>query len=164
GCHLLDLHGDPGRAPTFMSVSKQPETGKMIRQRPRRGGPGLRRRWIRHPAEVPPECRPPYGALVREDVRRIEVKVIDDVAVGDWGEREQIVNGRPSASGHDHRMLRRRLTDRRDELRLHATPPVTILELGLVQHLEEQSFIVEAGEMPSEVVPELRESIDLAIV
>jgi hypothetical protein len=101
---------------------------------------------------------------VGEDVRRIEVKVIDDVAVGDRRQREQVVNGGPSASGHDHRMLRRRLSDRRDELRLHATPPIAILELGLVQHLEKQSIIVEAGEMPGEVVPELRESLDLAIV
>jgi len=43
--------------------------------------------------EVPPKCRPPGGALVREHARRVEVEVIDDIAVGDGLEGEEIVDG-----------------------------------------------------------------------
>jgi len=58
----------------------------------------------------------------------------------------------------------RRLTNRSDKLRLHAAPPVTILELGLVQHPVEEPFGVDAGEMGRKIAPELGESLDDAIV
>jgi hypothetical protein len=97
---------------------------------------------------------------VREDVRRIEVKVIDDILVGEWGEREQIVNGRPFERARVRGWLpveRRAGETGRDDSSGGG-------EANGDQYLEEQSFLVEAGELPGEVVPELHESIDLAIV
>ena len=77
---------------------------------------------------------------MRKERRAIEVKIVDEVAVSKRLQGEQVLQRSPPVSADDDGVVGSSLADRRDEKRLHPAPPVGILKLWLVEHLEKYSI------------------------
>src|ERR1700722_1792646 len=83
------------------------------------------------------------------------METVDDVAVGDRGQREQATDAAPVMAGHDDRDAGQRGANDRVELELQAPPPCGIvMENWLVQHLGEGHRRGKDPKRGREVVPE----------
>jgi len=73
-----------------------------------------------------PEICAPRRALVGEDVRLVEMKVVNHVGIAQGLDENQVIIVRPARPGGDDGVLRSGFANRRSQLRLHAIPAVRI--------------------------------------
>src|ERR1700730_15683668 len=99
----------------------------------------------------------PRGALVREDVRVVEVKIVDDVGIVERLHEEKLVVGGPVGSSDDNGMGGSAFANRGSEAGLHAFPAVAIAKFGLVQDFEENEIGICEGIVVGEGAPEIFE-------
>src|ERR1700736_5515401 len=99
----------------------------------------------------------PGCALVREDVRVVEMKIVDDVGVVERLDEEEFVVGRPVGAGDDDGVGGSAFANRGSEAGLHAFPAVAIAKFGLVENLEKNEIGVCVGVVVGEGAPEIFE-------
>src|SRR5947208_4465647 len=121
-------------------------------------------RRIRQFFQVVHVIRAPGRALVREDVRIVEMKVVDDVRISQRIEKQQLILRRPVRSRNNNRMLRRPFANRHRQLRLNSLPPIAIVKFRFVQNLEGNEVGIRGRIMPCELTPIILELFDKAIL
>src|SRR5258708_27768693 len=90
--------------------------------------------------EVMLEVSGPRGGLVREDVRVVEMEIVDDVGIVERLDKEELVVGGPVGTGGDDGMGGSAFANGGREAGLHTFPAVAIAEFGLVQNFEEDEI------------------------
>src|SRR5882724_9922592 len=108
--------------------------------------------------------RAPGCALVRKNMRIVEVKVVNDVRIVQRIEKQQLALRRPVRARNDDGVLRRSLANRHRKLRLHALPPVAVTKFWLVQYLERNKLRIRERVVPCQLPPVVLELLDEIIV
>ena len=101
---------------------------------------------------------------MREDVRLVEVKCVDDVGVAQGLEKNQVVVIGPVRAGGDDGVLRGAFADRGGELGLDAVPAIAVATLRLIEDFEEDAVGIEIRVVGGQRAPEIDEALDGVIV
>src|SRR5579885_2859037 len=86
-----------------------------------------------------PVIRSPGRALMREDVRRVEMKNVDDVGIAQRLEEDHVVVVVPTGAWNEDGVLRRGLPDCLYDTGGDSLPAVSVMQFGLVEDLEEDA-------------------------
>src|SRR6202030_1896389 len=134
---LRNISVDAHRIPVVLSIADHGETVHRVRYARRYFGGRFRRRGIMQSLHPVPEICSPSRTLVREDVRLIEMKVIDHVGIPQRLEKNHFIIIRPaSPRGYDG-VLGSTLANGRRQSGLHPVPPIAVRELRLVYDFKE---------------------------
>src|SRR5579884_503678 len=164
GGDLSDFGVDAGFVPVIGSVTGDVELVDGIRFKGFRGNDVLWIGGVGQVVEIVPEARAPGGALVREDVRLVEMEIVDDVGIANrLNENEVIIVG-PARAGDDDGVVRRSLPNGGNQTRLDAIPAVGIARFGFVEDFEEYKIGIEIRVMLREGAPEVGELFDKRVV
>src|SRR5712664_2161782 len=106
----------------------------------------------------------PRSALMRKDVRVVEMEVVDDVGIVERLDEEEFVVGGPVGAGGDDGVGGSAFANGGGEAGLCTLPAVTIAKFGLVQNVEEDEIGICGGVVASEGAPEIFELLDEGIV
>ncbi len=162
--HLGDFGVDAGGIPVFEAVADDVQAVHWIGNQFGGFSGAFRIGGIGDAAQVVPVVHRPVGALVREDVRLVEVKRVDDVRVAQRLEENQVVIVGPVRAGGDDGVLRGAFANGGGELGLDAVPAIAVAALGLVEDFEEDPVGIEFGVMRGQGAPEIGEALDGVIV
>src|SRR5580704_13965402 len=101
---------------------------------------------------------------MREDIRFVKVKSVDDVGVAQRFEEEQIIVVGPMRSGRNDGVVWRSLADCCCKLSFNAIPTKLILSLRLVEDLKEHAIRIKGRVVPRKCPPEIRKFFHKFIV
>jgi hypothetical protein len=124
----------------------------------------FRRRRIRKVAKVMLKVGRPGRALVSEDVRVVEMKIVNDVRVVNGLHKKQLAISRPIRTRNNDGMGRRPLTNGVGEPRLHAFPAIPISKFRFVQYFKKHRVGVGIDVVSRERAPEILELLDERII
>ena len=113
---------------------------------------------IRNRVRGAPPGDAPARALMRELVRLVEMEGVEDVAIGERLELEQVVKAGVVCAGSDEGIVRRDLADGRGHVRLNACPAKAIIDLRLVENLKENALGIAIGVVRGKLQPECGEA------
>src|SRR3984885_15653188 len=107
-----------------------------------------------------PVVRSPSRTLMREDVRLIKMKYVDDVVIRQRLEKDQVVIVVPARAGGDDGIGRGSSPNGGGQLRLHSIPAVSVAHLGLVQDFEEHAVGIPGSIVLGHRAPEIGKAFD----
>ncbi len=81
---------------------------------------------------------------MREYVRLIKMKVVNDIRIVQRLLKNQVVVVRPARSRRNDRERRRALPNRRRQLHLHAQPTIAIRKLRLIHNFEKDAVRIQS--------------------
>src|SRR4029077_12720162 len=91
----------------------------------------------RNVLQISPIFRPPSRALMGKGMRLVKVKVINNVAIGQRLQQQELFNPRPTRSGSYDCVPGSPFTNRGCQSGLDARPAIRVLDHGFVQDFKE---------------------------